>query len=53
MRAVLRSAAAGDATISPLAGPLQILVFTCHAERFRIEGARVVDLSNPEVLVRL
>jgi len=46
MRAVLRSAAAGDAGSTPPAGPLQILVFTCHPEWFRLDDARVIDLSN-------
>ncbi len=49
MRAVLRSAAAGAA---PSAGPLQIFVFTCHPEWFMIDGAKVIDLGKPEVLLR-
>ena len=42
MRHVLKSAAAGDA---PRAGPLQILVFTCHPEWFAAGGARNIDLA--------
>lgn len=52
MRAVLRSAAAGDPGVSPPAGPVQVLVFTCHPEWFNIEGARVIDLADPKVLSR-
>jgi predicted nucleic acid-binding Zn-ribbon protein len=52
MRAVLRNAAAGDATSAPAAGPLQIIVLTCHPEWFAVEGAKVVDLSKAEVLRR-
>jgi hypothetical protein len=52
MRAVLRSASAGDPSGTPPAGPLQILVFTCHPEWFAIDGARVVDLMQPDVLTR-
>jgi len=50
MRTVLKSAAAGDAGLTPPAGPLQILVFTCHPEWFAIDGARVIDLSKTEAL---
>jgi hypothetical protein len=46
MRAVLRSAAMGDTASAPPAGPLQILVFTCHPEWFRVEDARVIDLTR-------
>ncbi len=52
MRAVLRSAALGDAVANPAAGPLQIFVFTCHPEWFAIDGAKVIDLGKPEVLRR-
>ncbi len=52
MRAVLKNAAAGDPGSSPPAGPLQLLIFTCHPEWFTIDGATTVDLSNPDVLVR-
>jgi hypothetical protein len=52
MRALLRSAAAADASTTPPAGPLQILVFTCHPEWFRMDGARIIDLANRDVLVR-
>src|SRR5262249_35092296 len=40
MRGVLRSAAAGDAAPNAQAGPLQIIVLTCHPEWFSIDGAR-------------
>jgi energy-coupling factor transporter ATP-binding protein EcfA2 len=53
MRAVLRSAAAGDPGSTPPAGPLQIFVFTCHPEWFAIDGAKIVDLGKPEVMSRL
>jgi hypothetical protein len=46
MRAVLKSATAGDNSSTPPAGPLQILVFTCHPEWFVIEGAKIIDLSK-------
>jgi predicted nucleic acid-binding Zn-ribbon protein len=52
MRAVLKNAATGDATSAPAAGPLQIIVLTCHPEWFAVEGAKVVDLSKAEVLTR-
>jgi DNA repair exonuclease SbcCD ATPase subunit len=52
MRAVLRCAAAGNPGSTPPAGPLQILVFTCHPEWFRMDGARMIDLANPSVLER-
>jgi hypothetical protein len=50
MRVVLRAAADGDATTNPPAGPLQILVFTCHPEWFRTDAATVIDLGNPLIL---
>ncbi len=52
MRSVLASAAAGDSSATPPAGPLQILVFTCHPEWFVTDGAKVVDLSRPDILAR-
>lgn len=52
MRAVLRSAATGDPDMVPPAGPLQVLVFTCHPEWFSIDGATVIDLTKSEVLLR-
>ena len=52
MCAVLRNAAAGDAKQTPPAGPLQILVFTCHPEWFEIDGAKTIDLGDPRVLTR-
>jgi hypothetical protein len=52
MRAVLKSAAAGEGASTPPAGPLQIMVFTCHPEWFGVEGARIIDLSRPEVMTR-
>ena len=53
MRAVLKNAAGGDPGTTPPAGPMQIVVFTCHPEWFAIDGARIVDLGKPEVLSRL
>ncbi len=53
MRAVLKSASLGDGTLVPPAGPLQILVFTCHPEWFAIDGAQTVDLAKPEILTRM
>jgi hypothetical protein len=52
MRAILKSASVGDTSSTPPAGPLQIVVFTCHPEWFGIDGARIVDLSKPDVLNR-
>ncbi len=52
MRAVLKNASAGDPGSTPPAGPLQIIVFTCHPEWFAMDGATVIDLSKPEVLSR-
>ena len=53
MRAVLKHAAAGDPSSTPPAGPLQIVVFTCHPEWFAIDGAKLVDLAGPNVMSRL
>lgn len=50
MRAVLKAAAAGDSSATPSAGPLQILVFTCHPEWFRVDAAPLIDLGNPTIL---
>jgi len=50
MRGVLRSAAAGDLSSTPPAGPLQVIVFTCHPEWFAIDGATVIDLGNASIL---
>ena len=52
MRAILRNATAGDLGSTPPAGPLQVLVFTCHPEWFDFDGATSVDLSRPDVLSR-
>jgi hypothetical protein len=52
MRVILRRAAEGDALLIPPAGPLQILVFTCHPEWFRDEKATVIDLENPDIACR-
>jgi hypothetical protein len=52
MRAVLRAAAAGDSKLTPPAGPLQILIFTCHPEWFEIDGAKAIDLADPSILTR-
>jgi uncharacterized protein YhaN len=46
MRAVLKYATLGDRRDTPPAGPMQILLFTCHPEWFRIEGAKVIDLTK-------
>jgi DNA repair exonuclease SbcCD ATPase subunit len=50
MRAVLKNAATGDNGLRPPAGPLQILVFTCHPEWFSLDGAQIIDLAKPDVL---
>ena len=52
MRAILRRAAEGDAKLRPPAGPLWIIILTCHPEWFRDERATVVDLEHPDVLQR-
>ena len=52
MRAVLKNASLGDPGTTPPAGPLQILVFTCHPEWFAVDGAKIIDLSNPHVFSR-
>jgi hypothetical protein len=52
MRAVLNNATAGDPESTPPAGPLQIVVLTCHPEWFAQDGAKIIDLSKPEVLSR-
>ena len=46
MRAVLKSAATGDPDSIPPAGPLQVVVFTCHPEWFAIDDAKMIDLSK-------
>ena len=46
MRAILRRATEGDQKLTPPAGPLQIVIFTCHPEWFRDERATVIDLEN-------
>lgn len=44
---IIRMAAAGNAGWTPPAGPLQILIFTCHPERFdHVGGAKHIDLTN-------
>jgi hypothetical protein len=52
MRAVLRAAAAGDPSASPPASPLQILVFTCRPEWFRLGAATMIDLDSAAILER-
>jgi len=52
MRGVLRKASVGDSSSTPPAGPLQIVVFTCHSEWFAMDGAKIIDLSKPDVLRR-
>jgi len=44
---VLRLAAEGSAAWTPPAGPLQILIFTCHPDRFDyLTSARQIDLAS-------
>jgi hypothetical protein len=45
-------AAAGNPGSTPPAGPLQVLIFTCHPEWFAMDGARMIDLTVRAVLVR-
>ena len=52
MRVILRRAAEGDQKLTPAAGPLQIVILTCHPEWFRDERATVIDLENPDVMCR-
>jgi uncharacterized protein YhaN len=52
MRVILRRAAEGDPKLTPPAGPLQIIILTCHPEWFRDERATVIDLENPNVMTR-
>ena len=52
MRAILRRAAEGDNRLTPPAGPLQIIILTCHPEWFRDEFATVIDLENVDVMQR-
>jgi DNA repair exonuclease SbcCD ATPase subunit len=52
MRVILRRAAGGDSKVTPPAGPLQIIILTCHPEWFRDDQATVIDLENPEVMQR-
>ncbi len=52
MRMILRRAAEGDPNRTPPAGPLQIIILTCHPEWFRDDRATVIDLENPEVMER-
>jgi uncharacterized protein YhaN len=53
MLGILRRAAEGDANQTPPAGPLQILIFTCHPEWFCDERATVINLEDAEVMTRL
>ena len=53
MRAILRRAAEGDPNLTPPAGPLQIIILTCHPEWFRDERATVIDLENGDVMYAL
>jgi DNA repair exonuclease SbcCD ATPase subunit len=52
MRVILRRAAEGDPALAPPAGPLQIIILTCHPEWFRDENATVIDLQNSNVMSR-
>ena len=53
MRRILRRISEGDASLNPPAGPLQILIFTCHPEFFRDEQATVIDLEDAQIMSRL
>jgi uncharacterized protein YhaN len=53
MRAVLKSAAAGDVAATPAAGPLQLLTFTCHPDRFQADATIIIDLGNPAIVQRM
>jgi predicted nucleic acid-binding Zn-ribbon protein len=52
MRVILRRAAEGDSRLNPPAGPLQIIILTCHPEWFRDERATVIDLEDASVMQR-
>jgi hypothetical protein len=44
---ILRLAAEGSPGSTPPAGPLQVLIFTCHPDRFDyLAGARQIDLAR-------
>ena len=51
MRSILKAAALGDPSTTPAAGPLQLLVFTCHPDWFPTDVASI-DLGNPAILTR-
>jgi hypothetical protein len=53
MRTILQQAAIGEPNARPSAGPLQILLFTCHPEWFQLEGARIINLNDPAILEHL
>jgi DNA repair exonuclease SbcCD ATPase subunit len=53
MCAILRRAAEGDSRLTPPAGPLQIIILTCHPEWFRSAGAMVINLEDSAVMQRL
>ena len=52
MRAVLKNASGGDTASTLTAGPLQVVLFTCHPEWFAVDGAQVIDLSKLDVSSR-
>jgi DNA repair exonuclease SbcCD ATPase subunit len=52
MRAILRRASEGDSNLSRPAGPLQIIILTCHPEWFRDERATVIDLEDTRLMQR-
>ncbi len=52
MRVILRRIAEGDSTLSPPAGPMQIVILTCHPEWFRDDKATVIDLEDPAIMSR-
>jgi DNA repair exonuclease SbcCD ATPase subunit len=50
---ILRRAAEGDDKLTPPAGPLQIIILTCHPEWFRGAGTTLINLEDPQVMERL
>jgi len=52
MRVILRRIAEGDSTLTPPAGPMQIVILTCHPEWFRDDKATVIDLEDAAIMSR-
>jgi len=50
IRSVLKAAAEGDSNSPLKSGPLQLLIFTCHAEWFRTLSGTSIDLGNEAIL---